>query len=186
MVGEPLAASLDRDRLDVEREVGRLHVVVVDVVDRGQVVRSRRPPDRQLGLLHHRIILGRRHGGQLVWMDRIQLEGMVFSGRHGVRPAERAEPQEFKVDVKVDADLAAPGRSDRVEDTVDYRPIYAIAKGVIEGESGQAHRNAGAADRRARARAATESRRVSVRVAKRPQSMRPIDAAAVMIKRTRA
>ena len=68
-------------------------------------------------------------------MDQISLEGMVFNGRHGVRPAEREKPQEFKVDVKVEADLKESGRSDRVEDTVDYRRIYKIAKSVIEGES---------------------------------------------------
>jgi len=117
-------------------------------------------------------------------MDRIELEGMVFSGRHGVRPAEREEPQEFKVDIKVGADLAAPARSDRVEDTVDYRQIYAIAKRVIEGESAKLIETL--AQRIAERvleldRVAT----VSVRVAKRPQSMRPIDAAAVKIKRTR-
>lgn len=117
-------------------------------------------------------------------MDRIELEGMVFSGRHGVRPAEREEPQEFTVDIKVGADLAAPGRSDRVEDTVDYRQIYAIAKSVIEGESAKLIETL--AQRIAERvleldRVAT----VSVRVAKRPQSMRPIDAAAVKIKRTR-
>jgi dihydroneopterin aldolase len=118
-------------------------------------------------------------------MDRIELEGMVFSGRHGVRPAERAEPQEFRVDVKVDADLSEAGLSDRVEDTVDYRQIYAIAKGVIEGESAKlieslAQRIAG------RVLELDRVATVSVRVAKRPLSMRPIDSAAVKIKRTRA
>jgi dihydroneopterin aldolase len=118
-------------------------------------------------------------------MDRIQLEGMVFSGRHGVRPAERAEPQEFMVDIKVDADLLASGGSDRVEDTVDYRPIHAIAKGVIEGESVKlietlAQRIAN------RVLELDGVVGVTVRVAKRPQSMRPIDAAAVTIERARA
>jgi dihydroneopterin aldolase len=118
-------------------------------------------------------------------MDRIKLEGMVFSGRHGVRPAERAEPQEFRVDVKVDADLSEAGLSDRVEDTVDYRQVYAIAKGVIEGESAKlietlAHRIA------ERVLELDKVAAVSVRIAKRPQSMRPIDAAAVTIRRTRA
>ena len=117
-------------------------------------------------------------------MDRIELEGMVFSGRHGVRPAEREEPQEFKVDIKVGADLAAPGRSDRVEDTVDYRQIYAIAKSVIEGESAKLIETL--AQRIAeRVLELDTVATVSVRVAKRPQSMRPIDAAAVKIKRTR-
>ena len=118
-------------------------------------------------------------------MDRIQLEGMVFSGRHGVRRAERAEPQEFKVDIKVDADLLAPGRSDRVEDTVDYRPIYAIAQSVIEGESAKLLETL--AQRIAeRVLKVDKVVGVSVRVAKRPQSMRPIEAAAVKIKRMRA
>jgi len=118
-------------------------------------------------------------------MDRIELEGMVFSGRHGVRPAERAEPQEFRVDVKVDADLSEAGLSDRVEDTVDYRQIYAIVKSVIEGESAKLIESLA---QRIAARVLELDRvaTVSVRVAKRPQSMRPIDAAAVKIKRTRA
>lgn len=118
-------------------------------------------------------------------MDRIALEGMVFSGRHGVRPAEREQPQEFKVDVKVDADLAAPGRSDRVEDTVDYRQIYAIVKAVVEGESAKLIETLA---QRIAERVLELERvvTVSVRVAKRPQSMRPIDAAAVKIRRTRA
>jgi dihydroneopterin aldolase len=118
-------------------------------------------------------------------MDRIALEGMVFSGRHGVRPAEREQPQEFNVDVKVDADLLQAGRSDRVEDTVDYRQVYAIAKDVVEGESVQlietlAHR---IAERVLELKRVTA---VSIRIAKRPESMRPIDAAAVKITRTRA
>jgi dihydroneopterin aldolase len=118
-------------------------------------------------------------------MDRIQLEGMVFSGRHGVRAAERAELQEFRVDVTIDAGLAVAGRSDAVGDTVDYRPVYAIAKSVIEGESAKLIETL--AERIAeRVLALDRVAGVSVRVAKRPQSMRPMDAAAVVIKRTRA
>ena len=118
-------------------------------------------------------------------MDQIALVGMVFTGRHGVRPAEREEPQEFKVDVKVQADLQESGRSDRVEDTVDYRRIYAIVKGVIEGESANliealAHRIAD------QVLALDGVAKVSVRVAKQPESMRPVEAAAVKISRTRA
>ena len=118
-------------------------------------------------------------------VDRIELKGMVFSGRHGVRQAEREHPQEFKVDVKLDTDLIEAGRSDQVEDTVDYRLVYAIAKEVIEGESVQlietlAHR---IAERVLDLRKVVG---VSIRIAKRPESMRPIDAAAVKIRRRRA
>jgi len=117
-------------------------------------------------------------------MDQIALEGMSFNGRHGVRPAEREQPQEFRVDVKVETDLVAPGRSDSVEDTVDYRRVYAIAKEVIEGESAKliealAHRIA------ERVLEVDKVVSVSVRIAKVPESMRPIDAASVKIRRTR-
>src|SRR5260370_19671300 len=68
-------------------------------------------------------------------MARIVLEGMSFSGRHGVRPAEREHAQDFEVDIDMEADLAGPGSTDRIEDTVDYRAAHAIAKQTIEGES---------------------------------------------------
>jgi dihydroneopterin aldolase len=117
-------------------------------------------------------------------MDRIELEGMVFNGRHGVRPAEREHAQEFKVDVKVDTDLLAAGSSDRVEDTIDYRVIYGLAKEVVEGDSVQlietlAHRIA------ERVLDLKNVVAVSVRIAKRPASMSPLDAAAVKIRRDR-
>jgi len=117
-------------------------------------------------------------------MDRILLEGMSFQGRHGVRPAEREVPQEFKVDIEVDCDLSEPGKSDRIEDSVDYRQIYAVAKEVIEGESRKLLETLAAsiADR------VLEIPRVggvAVRIAKRPESMVPIAAAAVRINRTR-
>jgi dihydroneopterin aldolase len=118
-------------------------------------------------------------------MDRILLQGMSFQGRHGVRPEERERPQEFKVDIEVDCDLSEPGKTDRVEDTVDYRQLRAIAKEIIEGESQKLMETLAAriADRVLQlARVAG----VSVRIAKRPESMQPIAAAAVRINRTRA
>ena len=117
-------------------------------------------------------------------MDRISLEGMVFSGRHGVRPAEKEQPQKVKAEVQLDTDLLEAGRSDRVEDTVDYRRVYTIAKEVVEGESAQLIETL--AQRIAeRVLVLKRVAAVSVRVAKRPESMRPIDAASVKITRTR-
>ncbi len=118
-------------------------------------------------------------------MDRIILQGMSFQGRHGVRPAEREHPQEFKVDVEVDRDLAEPGRTDRLEDTVDYTKIRAIAKEVVEGESAKLLETLAARIAAGVLRLPGVAA-VSVRVAKRPASMQPIDAAAVHINRTRA
>ncbi len=118
-------------------------------------------------------------------MDRILLEGMSFQGRHGVRPEERERPQEFKVDIEVDTDLSEPGKSDRIDDTIDYRQIRAIAKEVIEGES-QKLLETLAARIAEKVLLLRRVAGVSVRIAKRPESMQPIAAAAVRINRTRA
>jgi dihydroneopterin aldolase len=117
-------------------------------------------------------------------MDRILLEGMAFHGRHGVRAAERDHPQEFRVDVEVDCDLSEPGRTDRIEDTVDYTKVRAIAKDVIEGESHKLLESL-AARIAERVMQLPKVGGVAVRIAKRPQSMLPLDAAAVRISRTR-
>lgn len=118
-------------------------------------------------------------------MDRIQLTGMSFQGRHGVRDAERAQPQEFKVDIEVEGDLHEAGRSDALDDTIDYTKIRAIAKAVVEGESARLLETLATrmADQVLRIPGVSA---VSVRIAKRPASMEPIEAAAVHINRTRA
>jgi dihydroneopterin aldolase len=117
-------------------------------------------------------------------MDRIELRGMSFQGRHGVHPAEREQAQEFKVDLEIQADLSQAGRSDLLEDTVDYTRARAAAKEVIEGASMKLLESlASAIAHRVLALPRVEA--VSVRVAKRPASMQPIEAAAVHIKRTR-
>jgi dihydroneopterin aldolase len=118
-------------------------------------------------------------------MDRVLLEGMTFLGRHGVRAAERERPQEFRVDVEVDCDLSEPGRTDRLEDTVDYTRLRAIAKEVIEGESHNLLESL-AARIAERVLQLPKVRAVAVSIAKRPESMLPLNAAAVRINRTRA
>ena len=117
-------------------------------------------------------------------MDRIELRGMSFRGRHGVRDAEREGAQEFKVDIEVEADLAAAARTDRLADTVDYTKVRAAAREVIEGSPKQLLESlASAIAERVLSLPRVEA--VSVRVAKFPPSMQPLDAAAVQIRRTR-
>ena len=64
--------------------------------------------------------------------DRITLSAMRFEGHHGVSDEERLLPQLIEVDLEVEADLAAAGRSDDVADTIDYGPLVALCAGVVE------------------------------------------------------
>ncbi len=117
-------------------------------------------------------------------MDRIELRGMAFQGRHGARAREREHAQEFKVDLEVECDLNTPAETDDLADTVDYTTLRAIVREIVEG----AHVNLIETLATKIARRVLEERgvtSVSVRVAKRPPSMQPIDSASVHIKRTR-
>lgn len=109
---------------------------------------------------------------------------MSFDGRHGVRDAERERAQEFVVDVEVEAGLEVAGRSDRLDDTVDYTQVRAAAKDVIEGPSRKLLESL-ATDIANRVLKLKGVDAVSVRVTKRPASMQPIAGASVHIKRTR-
>ena len=65
--------------------------------------------------------------------DRIILEGMQFYGYHGSNVEERDMGQPFVVDLEAEVDLQPPGRSDQLEDTVNYTHLYRISKEVVEG-----------------------------------------------------
>ena len=67
--------------------------------------------------------------------DRIILEGMQLYGYHGANPEERAQGQQFVVDLAVELDLSGPGDSDRLEDTVSYTRLFRAVRAVLEGES---------------------------------------------------
>jgi 7,8-dihydroneopterin aldolase/epimerase/oxygenase len=56
--------------------------------------------------------------------DRILLEGMIFTGRHGTLPAERELGQPFVVDVELRLDLRPAGLSDDLTKTVDYGEVH--------------------------------------------------------------
>lgn len=109
---------------------------------------------------------------------------MVFSGRHGVSDAERARSQRFTVDIAVETDVSRAGRSDDIADTVDYRRLHAIAKDIIGGPSAHLieHLVQSIAEQALKVDGVSA---VTVRVAKQPARMKPIDAAAVEIRRTR-
>ena len=65
--------------------------------------------------------------------DRIELRAMRFSGRHGVLPIEAERLQPFEVDVVIELDLAPAGTTDDLARSVDYGPVFAAARAVVEG-----------------------------------------------------
>lgn len=66
--------------------------------------------------------------------DRIQLRGLRALGTHGVLPEEGVRAQPFEVDLDLDVDLRAAGRSDDLGDTVDYGQLAALVAGIVTGE----------------------------------------------------
>jgi 7,8-dihydroneopterin aldolase/epimerase/oxygenase len=68
-------------------------------------------------------------------VDTIFLEGMQFYGYHGVNPEERTLGQRFLVDVELSTTLRVAGRSDDLNDTINYSAVYKRVQSIVEGES---------------------------------------------------
>jgi dihydroneopterin aldolase/2-amino-4-hydroxy-6-hydroxymethyldihydropteridine diphosphokinase len=67
--------------------------------------------------------------------DRIVLQGISARGFHGVLDGEKANGQDFVVDVILEVDLRRPGRSDHLAHTVNYAEVAADVVGLITGPS---------------------------------------------------
>lgn len=66
--------------------------------------------------------------------DSISISGMEFYGRHGVLAEENALGQRFVVDIKLYIDLQKAGKTDDLNDTVNYAQVYDCVKRIVEGE----------------------------------------------------
>lgn len=66
--------------------------------------------------------------------DTIELRGLRGLGRHGVLDEERLRAQPFEVDLDLEVDLRPAGRTDDLDDTVDYGAVTESVLAVIEGE----------------------------------------------------
>ena len=65
--------------------------------------------------------------------DRIELRGLTVRGHHGVFEHERADGQDFVVDITVWIDLAAAAASDDLADTFDYGVLAERAAAIVAG-----------------------------------------------------
>ena len=66
--------------------------------------------------------------------DVVSVIGLRGRGRHGWLEHERANGQEFVVDVELTVDVSAAAVSDDLADTVDYGAVGSAVVAVIEGE----------------------------------------------------
>jgi 7,8-dihydroneopterin aldolase/epimerase/oxygenase len=66
--------------------------------------------------------------------DRIALTGLRVRGNHGVFDFERADGQDFVIDVVLELDLAPAAASDDVTDTVHYGELAGRLAEVVAGE----------------------------------------------------
>ncbi|MEX0674260.1 MAG: dihydroneopterin aldolase [Gaiellaceae bacterium] len=64
-------------------------------------------------------------------MTVVEIQGLELYGRHGALEQEQEAGQRFLFDVRLDVGEA--GRSDRLEDAVDYRAVVAAVREVSDG-----------------------------------------------------
>ncbi len=65
-------------------------------------------------------------------MDCIQLTGIRCYGYTGYLPEEQVLGQRFEVDLILWLDLAVAGKSDVIEDTLDYRSVISTVQQLVQ------------------------------------------------------
>ncbi len=69
--------------------------------------------------------------------DCIQLRGLRVVCIVGVLPEERERPQPLELDIDIYADLSAAGKSDELDDTVDYGSVAKTVEEICLGVKAQ-------------------------------------------------
>ena len=117
--------------------------------------------------------------------DRITLRGLRARGRHGVFDFERAEGQDFVVDVGPRARPGAAAASDDVADTVHYGELAERLVDVVTGEPVNLIETL--AERLAASASPTRGSRAATVTVHKPQAPIPHEFAdvAVTLRRTR-
>ena len=67
--------------------------------------------------------------------DTIRIEQLVLDCIIGINPWERLTKQRITIDIEVNVDLSAAGKTDAIEDTINYRTISKAITSEIEASS---------------------------------------------------
>jgi dihydroneopterin aldolase len=118
--------------------------------------------------------------------DRISLTGLRVRGHHGVFDFERADGQDFVVDVELELDTRTAAASDQLSDTVHYGELAEALAAVIAGDPVNLLETL--ADRLAKACLADSRVAAATVTVHKPQAPIPLQFAdvAVRIRRARA
>jgi 7,8-dihydroneopterin aldolase/epimerase/oxygenase len=66
-------------------------------------------------------------------LDYIHLNEMEFYGYHGALPEETKLGQRFRATVSLATNLEEAGKTDDLDNTVNYAEVYELCKEIIEG-----------------------------------------------------
>ena len=65
-------------------------------------------------------------------LDTVRIERLELNCIIGINPWERLTKQRITVDIEIDTDLSAAGKSDSIEDTINYRTIAKTVTTEVE------------------------------------------------------
>ena len=68
-------------------------------------------------------------------LDTVRIERLELDCIIGINPWERLTKQSITIDIEMNADLSAAGKSDAIEDTINYRDISKAVTAEIEASS---------------------------------------------------
>ena len=66
--------------------------------------------------------------------DKIILNGLEFHGHCGCTEEERKIGQPLRIDVELNVDLIQSGKSDDLNDTIDYVKVIETVRGLVEND----------------------------------------------------
>lgn len=117
-------------------------------------------------------------------MDKVFIRDLALRCIIGVFPEERREKQDVVINVEMHTDLRAAGRSDDLNDTVDYKAIKKAILKLVEGSEFQLIESL--AERIADLALANEKVEQVIVTIDKPGALRFARASAVEITRSRA
>lgn len=66
-------------------------------------------------------------------MDKVILNRIELLGKIGVLEEEKRTAQRYWISIAIKADLKMAGRTDRLDETIDYGRVFEIAKTLMDG-----------------------------------------------------